>query len=359
MAQLEFAIWDGFYERHMATAPTADLLEQHLREAALADELGYHSYFVIEHQNSYISHITSPSVYLAAVAQRTERLRVGAMLYVLPFHNPIRLAQEVALLDQLSRGRVEFGTGIGVHEHEFIRWNLPFYERQAMASEALEIILKAWTEELVTYEGKYWRFNEAVPIPRPYQQPYPPVWVGAHSPASLEYAAKHNFHVAQNIDVDSVVAEKFQLYRQVWQQCDHPGPMPRLFLMRFVHVAPTDAQAEAEAKDHLVRGGIAGGGEWLKQTRVGFKGVQETSTNREIQRVFQGMSHSYEFWIDNGLALVGSPDTVIQKIQAQQQYVGYDLLCTNHRFGELPTEQVVSSLTLFGREVIPAFRARP
>lgn len=357
MPQLDFAIWDGFYERHMATGPTADLLEQHLCEAALADRLAYHSYFVIEHQSSYISHITSPSVYLAAVAQRTERLRVGAMLYVLPFHNPLRLAQEVALLDQLSRGRVEFGTGIGVHEHEFIRWNLPFYERQAMASEALEIILKAWTEELVTYEGKYWRFNEAIPIPRPYQQPHPPVWVGAHSPASLEYAARHNFHVAQNIDVDSVVAEKFELYRQVWRQCEHPGPMPRLFLMRYVHVAPTDAQAETEAKEHLL--GSRMGGEWLQKTRVGFKGVQDTPTSREIQRVFQGMGNSYEFSIENGLALIGSPETVITKIQAQQQRVGYDLLCTNHRFGDMPTEQVVSSIDLFGREVIPAFRSRP
>ncbi len=354
MARLDFAIWDGFYERHMATAPTADLLEQHLREATLADELGYHSYFVIEHQNSYISHITSPSVYLAAVSQRTQQLRLGAMLYVLPFHHPLRLAQEAALLDQLSRGRVEFGTGIGVHEHEFIRWNLPFYERQAMASEALEIILKAWTEERVTYEGKYWRFDEAIPIPRPYQHPYPPVWVGAHSPASFEYAAEHNFHVAQNIDVDSVVAEKFQIYRRAWRQHGHPGPMPRMFLMRYVHVAATDAQAQDEAKEHLLT--ARDGGDWLHKTRVGFKGVQDTPTSRELQRVFQGMRSSYEFWIENGLALIGSPETVIKKIQEQQLRVGYDLLCTNHRFGGLSTELVVDSMTLFGREVIPAFK---
>ena len=97
------------------------------------------------------------------------------MVFPLPFHNPLRLAQDNAMVDQLSRGRVEFGVGTGPREHEFTRWNLPFSERRAMAIEALEIIEKAWTEESVTYEGKYWQFDEAIPLPRPYQKPHPPI----------------------------------------------------------------------------------------------------------------------------------------------------------------------------------------
>ena len=130
MSKLEFAVWDGFQGHEMAGSPVAaDVYEQHIKEAQLAEELGYDSYYIIEHQNSDVGQITAPSVYLCAVAQRTTRLRIGVMIYQLPFYNPIRLAQEVAMLDHLSRGRLEFGTGIGVHEHEFIRWNLPFYER--------------------------------------------------------------------------------------------------------------------------------------------------------------------------------------------------------------------------------------
>src|ERR671926_739317 len=141
---LRFAFWDPFGVADAATP--ADVYEEHVQLAQRLEELGWQSYFVIEHQSAPMG-TSAPSVYLTAVARATSRLRVGAMMWQLPLYNPLRLAQEVAMLDQLSRGRVEFGTGIGVHEHEFIRWNLPFYERQAMASEALEIILKAWTEE--------------------------------------------------------------------------------------------------------------------------------------------------------------------------------------------------------------------
>ena len=116
------------------------------RLAQELDDAGWHSYFVIEHQNSPLGRITAPSVFLTAVARATTRLRIGAMMWQLPFYHPIRLAQEVAMLDQLSRGRVEFGTGIGVHEHEFIRWGVDYYQRAAMAGEVLEIVKRAWTQ---------------------------------------------------------------------------------------------------------------------------------------------------------------------------------------------------------------------
>ncbi len=355
MGKLEFALWDGFGAYEMATAPVAaDIYERHIEEAQLAEELGYGSYFIIEHQNSHVGQITAPSVYLCAVARHTSRLRIGAMIYQLPFYHPMRLAEEVATLDQLSRGRVEFGIGAGVAEHEFIRWSLPFYERREMTREALEIIVKAWTEESVTYEGKYWRFDEALPVPRPYQQPHPPIWVAAHSPASFEYAAKQNYHVSQNLDVDDVVAEKFELYRRRWRECGHPGPMPRTFLMRAVHVAETDEVARAEAEEPLLVSRKLGR-EGIARTRIGFKGNEDSPTTRELNRVFEGMSRSYDFWIDNGLALVGSPDTVIRKLNDQHQRLGYDVFCANHHFGPMPAEQSLKSLRLFGKEVIPAF----
>ena len=258
------------------------------------------------------------------------------------------------MLDQLSHGRLEFGTGIGVHEHEFIRWNLPFHERQKMSSESLEIIVKAWTQDEVTHRGAYWQFDEALPVPRTYQKRHPPIWVGAHSPASLEYAAKNNYHVSQNLDVDTVVAEKFDYFRKVWRECEHPGPMPRTFLMRAVHVAETDELARQETEESLlVSRGL--GTDGLARTRIGFKGNVDNPTNRELARVFEGMSTSYDFWIDNGLALVGSPDTVTGKLQEQSQLIGYDIFCVNHRFGPMPLEHSMKSLKLFGEEAIPAF----
>lgn len=354
MSQLEFAIWDSFQAFEMAKGEAADIYDEHIQEVQLGEEIGYKYYFTIEHQNSHVGQISSPSVFLCAVARATTHMRVGVMIYQLPFHNPMRLAEEAAMLDQLSRGRLEFGTGLGVHEHEFIRWNLPFYERREMSGEALEIIKKAWTEEYVSYDGKYFKYEEALPVPKPFQKPFPPIWVGAHSATSLEYAAKNNYHISQNIDVDSVIAEKFDYYREKWRECEHDGPMPKTFLMRNVHVAETDEIARAEAEEPLMQGRRMTR-EGLSKTNVGFKGHEDSPSNREIDRVFAGMNSSYDFWIENGLALVGSPETVIRQLKAQHEHIGYDIFCANHRFGPMPTAVSHKSLELFGREVIPAF----
>jgi alkanesulfonate monooxygenase SsuD/methylene tetrahydromethanopterin reductase-like flavin-dependent oxidoreductase (luciferase family) len=361
MSRLEFGIFDSFGPFEMAEFPAvADVYEVHLQEAQEAEQLGYRYYFFIEHQNSPVCSVTSPNVYLTALASRTRTLRFGLMIYQLPFHHPIRLAQELATLDQLSRGRLEFGTGTGVLAHEFIRWHLPFEERHEMSAEALQIIVQAWTQDTVTYQGKYWQFDEALPTPKPYQQPHPPIWVAAHSAGSFEYAAKHNYHIAQNIDVDAVIAEKFAYYRRLWKQYAHPGAMPQAFLTRHVHVAETDAQARTEAEPQLLLGYIQGG-ERLAKTRLGFgppaleAAERNTPERLELRRVFQECTRSYDFWIDNGLALVGSPDTVRRQIEEQRQRTGYDIFCARHRIGHLAPELARKSMRLFAEHVMPAF----
>ncbi len=361
MSKLEFGIFDTFGPFEMAEFPAVvDVYEAHIREAQEAEQLGYRYYFFIEHQNSPTCYVTAPNVYLTALASRTRDIRFGLMIYQLSFHHPIRLAQDLATLDQLSHGRLEFGTGTGVLEHEFLRWNLPFDERHDMTAEALKIIVQAWTSERVTYQGKYWQFDEALPHPAPYQQPHPPIWVAAHSAASFEYAAKHNYHIAQNIDVDSVIAKKFADYRRHWKQYGHPGLMPHAFLTRHVHVAETDEQARAEAEPNLLLG-YNQGGELVAQTRLGFGPNGRASTERgtperkELSRVFQACTQSYDFWIESGLALVGSPDTVIRQMEAQRQLTGYDLFCARHRFGRLVPALAQKSMRLFAEHVIPAF----
>jgi alkanesulfonate monooxygenase SsuD/methylene tetrahydromethanopterin reductase-like flavin-dependent oxidoreductase (luciferase family) len=284
------------------------------------------------------------------------------MVYQLPMHNPIRLAQDAAMVDHLSAGRLEFGAGYGIIAHEFMRWKLNFAERREMGVECMDIVMKAWTEETVTYEGEYWSYDEALPKPKPYQQPHPPVWVGAHSTTSFDYAAKHNFHVAQNIDIDDRAAEKFAYYLQKWEAEGHAGTKPRMMLARHIHVAATDEQAREEAEPNLLKGFFgARGRDILAKTRIGWGGdPRGTAGERspdidERGRVFQEMSKSYDFWIDNGLAIVGSPDTVIRKLEAQQQHVGYNVFCAQHQIGDMPKDQVVRSMKLFGEKVIPAF----
>jgi alkanesulfonate monooxygenase SsuD/methylene tetrahydromethanopterin reductase-like flavin-dependent oxidoreductase (luciferase family) len=267
------------------------------------------------------------------------------------------------MLDHLSRGRVEFGTGIGVHEHEFIRWGVDYYQRAAIAGEVLELVKQAWTQDEVTYEGKYFRFDEALPQPKPYQKPYPPIWAAVHSDAAVEFAARNNYHVSQNLDTDAVVARKFDLYRRIWQECNHPGPMPRIFLQRQVHVAETDEKAHEEARQFLASGAVRVGGGRIAQTRIGW-GAHLRGMGRDSERpddkargeTMRLAAQSYEFNLENGLAIVGSPETVIRKLEDGKQRIGYDIFCTNHEIGQMPKPLVRNSIELFGKEVIPAFR---
>src|SRR6202049_261918 len=214
MGKLDFAFWDAIPHSRTVTEIAYEY-DAHIRLAQRVEALGWHSYFVIEHQNTPQG-CSSPSVYLTAVARATSTLRLGAMMWQLPFYHPLRLAQEVAMLDQLSRGRVEFGTGIGVHEHEFIRWGVDYYQRAAISEEVLKLVKMAWTQDEVTYEGKYFRFDEALPQPKPFQKPYPPLWAAVHSDAAVEFAARNNLNVSQTLDTDEVVARKFDLFRKVW-----------------------------------------------------------------------------------------------------------------------------------------------
>jgi alkanesulfonate monooxygenase SsuD/methylene tetrahydromethanopterin reductase-like flavin-dependent oxidoreductase (luciferase family) len=270
------------------------------------------------------------------------------------------------MLDHLSRGRVEFGTGIGVHEHEFIRWSVDYYQRAAMSEEVLELVKMAWTQDEVTYEGKYFSFNEALPQPKPFQQPYPPIWAAVHSDASMEWAAKNNLNVSQNLDTDEVVAQKFDLYRKFWRECKHEGPMPRIFLQRQVHVAETDEKAHAEAREYLASpegGAVRVGGGPIAETRIGWgthaRGMGSDSERPDDAargRTMAQAAKSYEYNIENGLALVGSPNAIIKKLQEGQKSIGYDIFCTNHQIGRMHPDLVRNSIELFGTEVIPAFK---
>jgi alkanesulfonate monooxygenase SsuD/methylene tetrahydromethanopterin reductase-like flavin-dependent oxidoreductase (luciferase family) len=136
-----------------------------IRSIQDAEASGYEYYFLIEHQSSSYPGVTAPNVFLAAVAQATERIRLGAMVYQLP-------------LDRISGGRVEFGLGYGVAPAEFKSWNVGFNQRRNMGIEAMEIIRKAWTGEPFSHAGRYWTFQDAIAQPVPLQKPHPRIWMG-------------------------------------------------------------------------------------------------------------------------------------------------------------------------------------
>ena len=362
MNQLEFGVWDQMQTYEVLNAYSAsDVYETHIRQGQMMEKAGFGYYWTLEHQGSYVGAVTSPQIFLTALARHTEHIRLGTMIWQLPFHHPIRLAQDVAMLDHLSHGRAEFGTGIGVHEHEFMRWGMNFYDRQEMVEEALDIIELAWKGDgTVTYEGKFWQINEAIVQPSPYQKPHPPIWAAVHSSRAIEFAAKRGYDMAQNIDTDESMVKKFAEWRKLWSSAGHKGPMPRQFLMRVVHVAETDEKAHEQAKRYLMEANSLGR-ELVASSRLGFgsnprgMGSEQTEDIQERGRIFRECAKSYDFWIENGLALVGSPETVIRQIAEGREKIGYDHFAGKFHIGKMPHPMVEDSIKLFGEEVIPAF----
>jgi len=351
MTDLEFGVFDPTPVID-ADDPivTAQGYEDHLGNAALAEAVSYRYFFFIEHQNAGFPCVSSPTVYLTALARATSRIRFGPMIFVLPLHHPIRLAQDTAVIDLLSRGRLDVGIGSGTRTGEFAPWHVDFNERRDDMYEVMEIVMKCWTERRFSYAGKKWTFTNVEPQPRPYQRPHPPVWVGAHSLHSYEYAAKRGYNVSQIFEGEKAVAQKFAYFRKYWRELGNAEPAPKTGLVRHVHVAETDELARQEAEQYMLNG-IQG------QASVGrFHLLKDAPPDMvELARIYYETSRSVKFWLDEGLAFIGSPQTVAAGIRAQQQLVGYDVLLTNHQFAEMPRELYVKSMRLFGEEVIPAF----
>ena len=255
------------------------------------------------------------------------------------------------MIDQLSRGRLEFAIGYGTQAREFDPWRMDYGRRREIGIEVMDVVLKAWSGSPFTYEGKHFHFDGAMPQPLPYQQPHPPVWMGGHSPASIAYAAEKNFHFAQNMDVDRTIAAKFALFREAWKAHRHSGPAPRTLLVRHVHTARTDARARAEAEPFMLEGltGQAGVARALS-----LREDEKTPEMLEIARVYIESSKSFDFWIDEGLAFVGTPERVADAILAQQARCGYDVLLVHHQITSMPYAMARASMELFGERVLPA-----
>jgi alkanesulfonate monooxygenase SsuD/methylene tetrahydromethanopterin reductase-like flavin-dependent oxidoreductase (luciferase family) len=216
----------------------------------------------------------------------------------------------------------------------------------------MDVVMAAWTQPKVSYEGEYFSFVDATPQPAPYQKPHPPVWVGGHSPTSIAYAAKNNFHFAQNLDAENTIAKKFELYRTKLKEHAHPGPHPHMMIVRHVHVAETDDQARREAEAYMLEGLLGQSG---VARALSLREEEKTPEMLEMARLYLETSKSFDFWIDEGLALIGSPETVARRIAEQQANCGFDIFLAHHQITSMPYELSRRSLRMFGERVIPQF----
>src|SRR5580700_6461366 len=211
------------------------------------DRLGFYAYHVAEHHATPLGMAPSPSVFLSAVAQRTRRLRFGPLVYALPLYHPLRMIEEICMLDQMSGGRLEIGFGRGSSPTELVYYGQDPEHAQAIYAEALELVVMGLTQRSLTFHGKFFQLD-AVPMElEPCQKPHPPIWYGVHAPDSAARAARRGLQVV-SLDPQAETTASFDSFRAAWRDARGAAALPLMGLGRFIVVAPTDAAALAMAR---------------------------------------------------------------------------------------------------------------
>ena len=336
---LEFGIFDHLDRNDL---PLADYYEERLKVIEAFDRAGIFAYHVAEHHFTPLGLAPSPSVFLSAIAQRTKRLRFGTFVYALPVHHPLRMIEEICMLDHLSGGRLEIGFGRGSVPYEISYYGQDADQRQQIYAERLELILQAFKTKELTFKGQYDTFEKVPMEIEPLQKPHPPLWYGAHSPDSAERAARKGLHMVNN-DMPAVTRATIARYREVWREVNGTkAPVPKMGMVRFIVVANTDAAALDTARRAYLR--------W----RHSFTYLHEKHGTQPASTLH---AKDFDALIAQGQAIAGSPQTVTAFLKPQIEDSGANYLVGQMAFGDLSLDEMLRSVELFGSKVMPALRA--
>lgn len=317
--------------------PLAEHLEARLQLAEAYDRLGFHCYHVAEHHSTPLGMAPSPGILFAALSQRTRRILFGPLVYLLPIYHPLRLIEEVAMLDALSGGRFQLGVGRGVSPIELGFHGLDMTEQRGRFDEALEVLLKGLSSDRLDHRGEFWRFDDVPMVQRQVQRPHPPLWYGAGSPDSIRWCA-HNAVNMVSLALGDRARQAMDIYRSEW--AGSPEDMPLIGVSRHVVVADSDAEAKALARPAYAhwRSNMA----WLWEQ----KGIP-----------FPLAAHLPEDWdaaeaMGHGCA--GSPTTVRDFVRREAER-GITYFVSALAFGTLPLDAALNSAELFASEVMPGW----
>ena len=342
MGERAIGIWDHVERRPGESL--SELYEGRCQFLELADQGPFWAYHVAEHHFTPLGMAPSPSVYLSALIQRTRRIRLGSMVHLLPLYHPLRLIEELCMLDHMSNGRLEFGFGRGISPFELGHYGADFMQARAQAEEVLEILVKGMRNEVLTHHGEYFQFPGVPMELRPLQQPNPPMWYGVSSERSLKYSAERGLNVVTAGPNQALVGST-TAYREMWQQARethsdtipnlNPGVSePKIGAFRMAFVAETDAAAEKKAREAYP---------------VFYQSLQK-------------------LWIDNGTVatqfppdyddlaaydtfIVGSPETVREQTEQFFAESGCNYLLVEMIWGSIGQQESMDSLGLYGEAV--------
>ncbi len=314
--------------------------QQILEQVELAEELGFECFMFNEHHFlGYGGLIANPAVILAAAATRTSRIRLGPCVAILSARHPLQVAEDYAMVDAISGGRLEFGIGLGNTSLDYRVFEIAEAEGRARYEEAHDIIIKAWTNERFRYAGRFWRFEEIALYPRPVQEPIPPIWVAGTSPEGLRWAGRQGYHIMTVGHPHP--PEKVRLGVEAWREgLTSVGCEPRDFHCQY-HLRTYVNESAKEAQE------------------VGEKAISRYEAISKIQRkapMPPGYVYDWKGMLDTGRNLYGTPEQCVEIIRNAQNNYQFDTLTHNFNFGGLPHEEVKKSMRLFAREVMSVFR---
>ena len=300
-----------------------------------AEALGYHSSFIVEHHFTGFGQVSATLNLLSWIGAKTTTLRLGTAVLVLPWHNPVLLAEQAATVDLLSGGRLDFGVGKGYRHNEFVGFRIPMEEAEARFNESIDIITKSWTSnERFDFHGKYWQFDDIVVEPPTNQKPHPPFWQGAGSEGSIRKVAArgHNLLLDQFASMDETM-NRFNTYKAAMLSNGHGFDPSQVGVARAFFVADT----EEEKVQALHRRMTA-------QRRLHT--VSQTPDNNNKASI---LAFSDTFEANEEATLFGTPDQICRKLEKlQSQGVEYVLM---NGGGTSRT-----NLQRFAKEVMPHFR---
>ncbi len=356
----EGSAWVTLSNKHYDPIKGAELYNEYLDQMEFADQLGFDGLVVNEHHQTAYGLMPTPGVMAGALARRIKNGKLAVLGRALPLlNNPLTVAEEYAMLDNITRGNfiAGFVRGIGAEYHTF---GTNPAESQERFAEAHDLIIRAWTEPgPFAYEGKYYKFKYVNPWPRPYQQPHPPIFIpSSGSLSTVRWAAQKRYTYCQTLAPFDSVARTFDLYRQEAEKAGYESSPDQLAWSNAIFVRETDEIALRDVRPHLE----AYMNEFLTRNPAmmsppGYSSVESIKRVRAIKG-YRSARQTAEDIIEKGMVIVGSPNTVREKLAACQDRGRFNISLTKTQFGTMPHALVTENQIAIAEEILPYFRDR-
>ncbi len=332
----------------------AESFQEGFRLVDASEEMGLDGVWLAElHFNPARSVLSAPIVVASSIATRTRRLRLGMAVHVLPLNNPLRIAEEIATLDQISEGRFDFGVGRSGFARSYDLYGIPYVESRERFREALNIILQAWKGEPFSYDGEFYTFEGASVWPRPYQLPHPPLRIAATTAETFPRLGQEGHPIfvgLRGMDIPEL-KECLHEYRTAWHQAGHEGDGD-VSLRIPVYAGLTEEGALDEPRDSI----NAYFNRMGSLLRDASGGRSNGDANNRQSRADRLATMSYEEMLETKVAF-GTGETLVDRFTELKEELGLDgLVAELNAGGLIPEEAVVRSLRVMTQQVMPAFK---